>query len=132
MAKKDFKNLRVVTGRVRFHYVNLFEPREAFGGSTPKYGMCVMVSKGDVETLDNINRVIETALQVGEEIWAEESLNNLIIPLRDGDVERTDKPEFEGCYFKAQVFPDCCCFAKPRRSLHQNQGVVHYLSELTF
>ena len=115
MVRKDFKNLRVVTGRVRFHYVNLFEPREGFGGSTPKYGMCVMVSKGDVETLDNINRAIETALQVGEEIWAGKNLDNLIVPLRDGDLERTDKPEFEGCYFlnatskyMPEVVDDCC------------------------
>jgi hypothetical protein len=29
MVMNDYKNLRVVTGRVRFHYLNLFEPRKA-------------------------------------------------------------------------------------------------------
>lgn len=99
MVNNNLRNLRVVTGRIRFHYVNLFEPRETFEGSTPRYGMCLMISKGDCETLDNINRAIETAIQAGECIWSGKSLDNISVPLRDGDGERVDKTEFKGCYF---------------------------------
>lgn len=99
MVNNNLKNLRVVTGRVRFHYVNLFEPRETFEGSTPKYGMCVIISRDDIETLENINKAIETAIQAGESLWIGRSLEDIIVPLRDRDLDRIDRPEFEGCYF---------------------------------
>lgn len=96
MVNSNLKNLRVITGRVRFHYVNLFVPRESLEGGAPKYGMCVIISKQDKETLDNINKAIETALELGEGLWEGKDLGNIIVPLRDGDVERMDRQEFGG------------------------------------
>lgn len=99
MVSEKLMELRVVTGKVRFHYVNLFAPRESLEGYAPKFGLCVLISKDDLETIDKINMAIEKAMMSGEELWEGEALENLKVPLRDGDVERPDRPEFAGHYF---------------------------------
>lgn len=61
--------------------------------------MCVIISKDDIETHENINKAIEITIQAGESLWIGRSLNDIIVPLRNGDYDRMDRPEFEGCYF---------------------------------
>ena len=55
---------KVVTGKVRFCYVNVFEPTVMNEGDTPKYNICILIPKGDAKTLDKINKAIEA---VGKE-----------------------------------------------------------------
>lgn len=95
---------KVVTGKVRFCYVNVFEPTAMNEGDIPKYNICVLISKDDNATLDKINKAIAAAKEAGKAKLANKNGQlpadaALKLPLRDGDVERADDPAFENCYF---------------------------------
>lgn len=93
---------KVVTGKVRFCYVNVFEPTAMNEGDTPKYNVCILIPKDDAKTLDKINKAIEAAKQAGKAKLADKNgkiPSNIKLPLRDGDDERSDDPAFEGMYF---------------------------------
>lgn len=93
---------KVITGKVRFCYANVFEPTAMNEGDTPKYNICILISKDDAKTLDKINKAIEAAKQAGKAKLADKNgkiPSNLKLPLRDGDDERGDDPTFEGMYF---------------------------------
>jgi hypothetical protein len=95
---------KVVTGKVRFCYVNVFEPTAMNEGDTPKYNICILIPKTDKKTLENIQKAIDAAKLIGKaklankngQIPADTALK---LPLRDGDAERADDPAFENCYF---------------------------------
>ena len=91
---------KVVTGVSRLCYINVFEPKAMSEGQDPKYAVCVLVNKNDTETISRIQMAIEDAQQEGKEkFWGGKIPKNLKLPLRDGDLEREDQPEFENCYF---------------------------------
>ena len=93
---------KVVTGKVRFCYVNVFEPTAMNEGDTPKYNICVLIPKSDTATIDKINKAINAAKEAGKAKLADKNGRipaNLKLPMRDGDVERPDDPAFEGMYF---------------------------------
>lgn len=93
---------KVVTGKVRFCYVNVFEPTAMNEGDTPKYNICVLIPKSDTATIDKIKKAIEAAKEAGKAKLADKNGRipaNLKLPLRDGDEERPDDPAFEDHYF---------------------------------
>lgn len=93
---------KVVTGKVRFCYVNVFEPTAMNEGDTPKYNICVLIPKSDTATIDKIKKAIEAAKEAGKAKLTDKNGRipaNLKLPLRDGDEERPDDPAFEGHYF---------------------------------
>lgn len=93
---------KVITGKVRFCYTNVFEPTAMNEGDTPKYNICVLIPKDDETTIAKINAAINAAKEVGKAKIADKNgriPTNLKLPLRDGDVERPDDPTFEGMYF---------------------------------
>lgn len=93
---------KVITGKVRFCYVNVFEPTAMNEGDTPKYNICVLIPKSDTATIDKINKAVEAAKEAGKAKLADKNGRipaNLKLPMRDGDVERPDDPAFEGHYF---------------------------------
>lgn len=95
---------KVITGKVRFCYANVFEPTAMNEGDTPKYSVCIVISKDDKATLDKINKAIAAAKEVGRAKLANKNGQlpadaALKLPLRDGDAERADDPVFENCYF---------------------------------
>jgi hypothetical protein len=55
------KNPRVVTGKVRFSYVNVFQPVDKGDGKTPKYSVSIIIPKSDKETIAKINKAFEEA-----------------------------------------------------------------------
>ena len=57
---------KVVTGKVRFCYVNVFEPTAMSEGDTPKYNVCILIPKSDTKTLDKVKAAIEAAKQAGK------------------------------------------------------------------
>lgn len=93
---------KVVTGKVRFCYVNVFEPTTMNEGDIPKYNICVLIPKSDTATIDKIKKAIEAAKEAGKIKLADKNGRipaNLKLPLRDGDEERPDDPAFEDHYF---------------------------------
>lgn len=90
---------KVITGKVRFSYVHVFEPYAANDGQEPKYSISLLIPKSDKETLRKIKAAIEAAKQAGISKWGGKIPANLKLPLRDGDEERPDQPEYAGHYF---------------------------------
>lgn len=93
------QSTKVITGKVRFSYVNVFQPRAVADGQEPKYSVTLLIPKSDKKTLEKIHAAIEAAKEQGKERWGGRIPANLRTPLRDGDEERPDQPEFRGMYF---------------------------------
>lgn len=99
---EQVNSTKVVTGKVRFCYVNVFEPTAMNEGDAPKYNICILIPKSDTKTVDKINKAIEAAKQAGKAKIADKNgkiPSTLKLPLRDGDDERGDDSAFEGMYF---------------------------------
>lgn len=92
-------NTKVVTGKIRMSYANLFTARAIAEGQEPKYSLCVLIPKSDKETINKINSAIDAAKKAGASLWGGKIPANLKTPLRDGDEERSDQAEYAGHYF---------------------------------
>lgn len=99
MSKVVSTNMRVITEKIRMSYVNLFTPKAMEEGQEPKYSLCVLIPKSDELTISKIEYAIETAKNGGFSLWGDGIPINLKIPLRDGDKERADQPEYRDHYF---------------------------------
>lgn len=91
-------NMKVITGKVRFSYANVWEPK-SINGSKPKYSISLLIPKSDKKTIDSIKQAIENAKKGGLSILGGKIPANLKTPLRDGDLERPDDEVYMGCYF---------------------------------
>lgn len=101
---KAIQTTKVVTGEVRLSYLNAFVPKAMEEGQTPKYSAALLIKKTDTVTVEAIKAAIEVAkkegvAKFGAKFKAIMDSGNLKTPLRDGDAERSDQPEYEGCYF---------------------------------
>ena len=57
---------KVITGKVRFSYANVFEPTAMQDGQTPKYNVSIIISKSDTKTVEAIKKAIEAAKEAGK------------------------------------------------------------------
>lgn len=94
---------KVITGKVRFSYVNVFEPREDQNGGDPKYSVTLLIPKSDTTTLGKIKDAIAEA----REVFCKRNGANALPAkpnhtLHDGDGMRDSGdpfgPECKGCY----------------------------------
>ena len=92
---------KVITGKVRFSYVNIFRSRAFTADADAKYSICLLIPKDDKATLGKIRAAIEDATKEGvSSKWGGKKPANLKLPLRDGDEERAaEAPEYEGMMF---------------------------------
>lgn len=93
---------KVITGKVRFSYANVFEPTAMQDGQTPKYNVSIIISKSDTKTVEAIKKAIEAAKEAGKSKIADKNGKipvNLKTPLHDGDEERPDDHAYENSYF---------------------------------
>lgn len=92
---------KVITGKVRFSYVNIFKSRAFQPGQEEKYSICLLIPKKDKKTVADINAAVQAAIQQGiAEKWNGKKPASLKLPLRDGDAERADEAEeYAGMYF---------------------------------
>jgi Protein of unknown function (DUF2815). len=92
---------KVITGKVRFSYVNVFKSRSFQPGQEEKFSICLLIPKNDKETLSKIKAAIEAAKKQGiADKWSGKLPANLKLPLRDGDSERAEEAdEYVGMYF---------------------------------
>lgn len=91
---------KITTGQVRFTFCNVFKPRPADDNGKEKYGVCILISKKDKKTVAAINAAIEAAKEAGKSShFGGKIPKTLKTPLRDGDDERDEYPEFVGHYF---------------------------------
>lgn len=94
-------NTKVVTQTdVRFSYPNVFEPKAANDGDTPKYSLSCLIPKTDTKTIAEIEAAIEQAKEDGKSTkFGGKIPVNLKTPLRDGDIDRPDDPAYQGMVF---------------------------------
>ncbi len=89
---------KVVTGKARLSYVNVFQPRAGMDGGAEKYSVCVLIPKTDTVTITKVKAAIAAAAEAGKSQWGGKIPPGLRNPLRDGDTER-DTDEYKGHYF---------------------------------
>lgn len=89
---------KVVTGKVRLSYANLFEPK-SINGSEPKYSVSLIIPKSDKQQIAVIQQAIENAKERDKGKWNGKIPANLKLPLRDGDEERPDDEAYANSYF---------------------------------
>lgn len=84
--------LKVITGKVRFSYVHVFEPAATSDdGGDKKYSVSLIIPKSDKATLAKIKTAIEAAKQAGLAKWGGKLPKVVKTPLRDGDAEKDDE-----------------------------------------
>lgn len=94
---------KVVTGKVRFSYCNIFSPRESQDGGDPKYSVTLLIPKADTATVGKLKAAIQEA---GDNFRARNGAASLPAKpnhtLHDGDGVRDSGdpygPECKGCY----------------------------------
>lgn len=94
---------RFTTGRVSLYNPSLLRPNSnsRFENSRPKYGTTVIISKDDNETLDKIRSAIDNVIQQNDL----SDLDNIKLPLKDGDKEYPSNRLFENAmYLYASTF----------------------------
>jgi hypothetical protein len=100
MSEKTVSPTKVITGIVRFSFVNVFAPKKAPGADEAKYSVCLLIPKTDKETLKAINAAIESAKEAGKAKFGGKIPANLKLPLRDGDTDRDEEDEnYAGHFF---------------------------------
>lgn len=94
---------KVVTGKVRFSFVHVFEPQEPQGGGDPKYSVTLLIPKTDTATMNKIKAAMGEARENfckrnGASALPAKPVNTL----HDGDGMRDNGeeygPECKGCY----------------------------------
>lgn len=89
---------KVVTGLVRFSYANVWEPK-SINGSDEKYSVSLIIPKTDKKTITQIEAAVEAAKQEGKAKFGGKIPANLKLPLRDGDVDRSEDEAYKNSYF---------------------------------
>jgi len=89
---------KVVTGKVRLSYANIFEPK-SINGSDPKYSVSLIIPKDDTQQIEVIKQAIENAKERDKGKWNGKIPANLKLPLRDGDLERPEDEAYANSYF---------------------------------
>ena len=98
-VKAILKNeTKVITGKVRLSYANIFEPK-SINGSEPKYSVSLIIPKSDKQQIAVIEEAIENAKERDKGKWNGKIPANLKLPLRDGDDERPDDENYADSYF---------------------------------
>lgn len=82
---------KVVTGKVRFSYANVFAPVARENGD-PRYSISLLIPKSDTATINAINQAIETIKNDPKNAakWGGSVPKLLRGGLRDGDAEKED------------------------------------------
>lgn len=91
-------NTKVITGKVRFSYANVWEPKSINGGDE-KYSVSLIIPKNDTKTINDIKKAIEVTKQDGKAKFCGRIPANLKTPLRDGDIDRPDDEAYKDSYF---------------------------------
>ena len=95
---------KVITGpQTRWSYANVWEPK-SINGSTPKYSVSLIIPKSDEVTIKKIKAAIKAAYAEGQSKLKGNGktvppLESLRIPLRDGDIDRSEDEAYHNAYF---------------------------------
>lgn len=98
-SQKNFGPTKLVLPNVRISFANIWEPK-AINDGEEKYSVSCLIDKRDKETVAKIEKAIEAAKADGKtRRWGGKVPATLKLPLRDGDIERPDDDNYQGCMF---------------------------------
>ena len=99
MAMKNI-NTKVITGKVRLSYANVWEPASINGGEE-KYSVSLIIPKSDTTTIGAIQAAVDAAVEAGIGKFGGKKPNkaSIKLPLRDGDIERPEDENYKDAYF---------------------------------
>lgn len=101
--KKDQPKTKVITPKVRLSFVNVWTPRAMKAGDDPRYGVSVIIPKDDKELLAKLDAAIKAAAEAGKasKFGGKDpsTIKKFKWPLRDGDEERDQNPEYANSMF---------------------------------
>ena len=99
------KDTKVITGKVRLSYCNLFQPRAVDESQEAKYSVTIVIPKSDKNTIAKIKIAIEAAKQAGADKLKDKNgkvPTTIKTPVHDGDGEKPNGGEYgeecHGCY----------------------------------
>lgn len=99
-TKTETLSTKVVTGKVRFSYLHVWEPTAIEEGQDKKYSASLIIPKSDKKTIAEIKKAIENAKEIGKNSkFGGKIPPTLKTPLRDGDEERPDDENYKDSYF---------------------------------
>lgn len=90
---------KVVTGKVRFSYLHVFEPWAMEDGQEKKYTAALLIRKDDKVTLGKINSAIEAAKVLAKAKNGGKLPPKFKLPLSDGDIDKPEDEAYAGCYY---------------------------------
>lgn len=96
-------NTRVVTGKVRLSYVNIFKPRKRDDDddASEAYSVLLLIPKSDAKTRADLKAAIEAAKVRDAGKWGGKVPANLKLTIHDGDTrdDLDEKPEYRGMLY---------------------------------
>ena len=93
---------KVITGKVRSSYANVFEAKAIEEGQKPKFSVSLLIdknTKAGKATIKKIEDAVKAALEEGKAKFGGKIPPTWKNPLRDGDEERPDDENYEGMMF---------------------------------
>lgn len=102
MSENPRTATKVKFTNVTLAYVHALKPYATENGGDAKYSVVIIIKKDRTDTIAAVKAAINAAYEEGiNSKWAGKapSKSTLRSPLRDGDVDRPDDPDFKGCYF---------------------------------
>ena len=90
--------IKIVTGKVRFSYANVFVPKPGMDGGTPKYSVSILIPKSDKEGVAKLQKAFEDCKTTNAAFFGGSVPKMLKGGLRDGDAEKEDEA-YAGHYF---------------------------------
>lgn len=118
MVEKAKSPMNFRTEIVRGSYIQVFEARANPSGQL-RYSIQLLVPKTDTVTL---GRMRIAAAEAVKKHWGDTPPVGLRNPLRDGDAERPDQPEYAGHYFVN-------CSSKQRPGVMDRDAVTYITEE---
>ncbi|QHT61719.1 DUF2815 family protein [Paenibacillus lycopersici] len=92
------QSTKVVTGKVRLSYANIWEPKENDQGQL-KYSCALLIPKTDKETLRKIKAVVDALKAEAMTKYKGKLPANFKLPLHDGDEEKPDDPNYADHFY---------------------------------
>ena len=97
-----YPNKIVTSSKSRWSYAHVWEPTSINGG-TPKYSLTVLIPKDDISTINKIKSGIMSAYLNDTSKLSQggylPQFDELRLPVRDGDTERPNDPDYANCWF---------------------------------
>lgn len=94
----DNQSTKMVTGKARLSYANIWEPKENDQGQL-KYSCALLIPKTDKETLKKIKAIVDALKAEATTKYKGKLPTNFKLPLHDGDEDKPDDENYAGHYF---------------------------------